>query len=175
MNKQQKIESVTKLSAILKGAPAAILVDYTGLSVKMQQDLKKKLKTVGASMVVVKNTLFKIAGNNVKFPAEILNTSTLAGQTALVLSGEDAVAPLQILAKFAKENELPQFKVGVIEGSFQNKENLIKLSTLPGKDVLRAQVVGGISAPLYGLVGTLQGNIQKLLFILKSKTGRVEG
>ena len=71
-----------------------------------------------------------------------------------------------MLAKFASEFEIPQFKVGIVEKSFQDKESLIKLSMLPGKEALFAQVVGSIGSPLYGLVGTLQGNLQKLVFIL---------
>jgi large subunit ribosomal protein L10 len=169
MKKPEKITLVENLTTTLKGAPAVILVDYAGLSVKLQQKLKKELKPTGSKMFVAKNTFFKIAGDNAKFPKEILDMELLKGQTAIVTTGEDVVAPLQILAKFAKENEIPQFKVGVVEGSFQTKENLIKLSKLPAKEVLYAQVVGGIGAPLYGLVGTLQGNIQKLLYILKAK------
>ena len=61
----------------------------------------------------------------------LLEDSVLQGQTALVISGDDPVAPIQVLGKFAKEFELPKFKVGVVEGTFQDSANLTKLSTLP--------------------------------------------
>ncbi len=173
MKKQEKETFVENLQNDIKDAAAIYLVDYTGLSVKLQQDLKKKLREVDASMVVVKNTLLKIAGQNAKLPDEALTDTVLSGQTALIVANVDPIAPLQIVAKFVKENEIPQFKVGIVENSFQDKTALIKLASLPGKEVLYAQTVGAIGAPLYGLVGTLQGNIQKLLFILKSKAEQV--
>lgn len=167
MKKQEKIDFVKDLEGKMKDAKSVVLVDFTGISVKSQQDLKKRLKEVGSFMVVVKNTLFKIAGQNLKLPEESFSDTILQGPTALIVSGEDPIAPLQVLAKFAKEFELPHFKVGVVEGAFQDKNALEKLSKLPGKEVLFGQVVGSISAPLYGIVGVMQANMQKLVFILQ--------
>ncbi len=172
MKKQEKTFFVQNLSEELKGAKSIILVDYSGLSVSMQQELKKKLKEVDAKMVVVKNTLFKLAGKDAKVLDNVLTDTVLTGQTALVLALEDPVAPLGVLAKFAKEFEVPQLKVGIIEGSFQNKESLNKLSKLPGRDALLIQTVGVISAPTHGIVGTLQANLQELIYILETKAKR---
>lgn len=169
MKKTEKQFFVENLKEELKSATSVVLVDYTGLSVKMQQELKKRLKTVGAKMFVAKNTLFKLAAKDAKLPDSILEDSVLSGPTAYIITEDDPIAFLQVIYKFSKEFELPQFKVGVIEGSFQDKNSLINLSQLPGKDVLYAQVIGSISAPLYGLVGTLQGNLQKLIYILNAK------
>ena len=166
MKKDQKTFFVDNLTEELKTANAAILINFAGMSVKVQQDLKKRLKAVDAKMIVVKNTLFKLAGEKTKIPQEAMTDTALSGQTALVVTEKDPVAPLQVLGKFAKEFEIPQLKVGVIEGFFQNEENLVKLSKLPSKDALVAQALGTISAPLYGLIGTLQGNLQKLVFVL---------
>jgi large subunit ribosomal protein L10 len=146
-----------------------VLVDYVGLSVKMQQDLKKKLKTCEAKMLVVKNTLFKLAGKSAKVPKETLSDEVLSGPTAIIISEKDPIAPLQILAIFAKENEIPNFKVGIIDGNFQDKESLLALSKLSSKEVLLAQTVGAIGAPVYGVIATLQGNLQKLVYILNAK------
>lgn len=168
MNKTEKTLFVGNLSEELKGATSIVLINHSGLSVKMQQDLKKRLKAVNARMEIVKNTLFKLAVTDAKVDNEIASDTVLEGPMAIVITDSDPIAPLQILAKFAVESEVPQFKVGLVEGKFQDKESLVKLSKLPGKEVLYAQVVGGISAPLYGLVGTLQGNLQKLVFILDS-------
>jgi len=175
MKKQEKSFFVQNLTEELKSASSVILVDYAGLTVKAQQDLKKLLREVNARMLVVKNTLLKRAGESAKIDSEALTDTVLQGPTALILSEEDPIAPLQILAKFAKEFEIPQLKVGIVEGSFQNKETLTKLSTLPGKDVLIGQAIGAIGAPIHGLIGTLQGNMQKLVYILEEyKSKRVE-
>jgi large subunit ribosomal protein L10 len=166
----EKVDKVSSLTKQLKSATSAVFVNYAGLSVKKQQALKKELKAGGAAMLVAKNTLIRLAARDANYPEEATTGAVLAGQTALVISNEDPVAPIQILGKFITTHELPQFKAGVIEGRFADKEGLVKLSKLPGKQVLYAQVVGGVAAPMYGLVATLQGNIQKLVWILQSKS-----
>ena len=171
MYKAEKVTLVDNLVEELKDAKSLVLVNYTGLNVKSQQELKRRLKEVNGRMVVVKNTLLKRAIERAKLDDQMATDEILQGQTALVIADEDPIAPIQTLGKFAKETELPKFKVGVVEGSFQNSEALAKLSTLPGRDALLGQVLGALIAPEYGLVGTLQGNIQKLLFILKQKAG----
>lgn len=169
MKKAEKTFFVENLSKELGSATSIVLVDYSGLTVKMQQDLKKRLKEVGGKMEIVKNTLFKLAGKDAKLHENTLSDSVLSGPSALIITTSDPIAPIQVLGKFAKEFEILQFKVGVVEGSFQDKDSLIKISSLPAKEILYAQAVGAISAPLYGIVGVLQGNVQKLLYILKSK------
>lgn len=169
MKKTEKALFVENLTEELKGAKSVILVNYAGLSVSMQEDLKKRLKEVNSRMVVVKNTLLKLAGENAKLPKESLEDTVLTGQNALILAEDDPIAPLQVIYKFAKEFEVPQFKIGIVEGTFQGKEGLEKLSTLPGKDGLLLQVLGTISSPTYMLVGTLEGNLQQLIYILETK------
>jgi len=168
MKKVEKNLFVENLTQELKSAAGVVLVDYTGLSVKLQQELKKRLAQVGAKMLVVKNTLFKLAGKSAEVPEETLNDTALSGPTAIVISEKDSIAPLQVLAKYAKEHEILNFKVGIVDGMFQDKDSLLKLSQLPSKEVLLAQSVGAIGAPLYGIVTTLQGNLQKLLFLLQN-------
>lgn len=172
MNKTNKILQVENLKEQLKTATSVVLIDYTGLTVKAQQDLKKRLAEVGAKMEVVKNTLLKLAGKEAGTPDEVITDTVLSGPVAIVVTQGDPIAPLQVLSKFAKEFEIPNLKVGIVEGKLQDKDALTILSTLPGKDVLFAQVTGAIGAPLYGLVGTLQGNLQKLVYILKEASGK---
>lgn len=170
MKKTEKALFVDNLTQELENAKSVILVNYSGLSVSMQQDLKKRLKEANSRMIVVKNTLLKLAGNNAKLPQESLEDSVLTGQNALIIADEDPIAPLQVIYKFAKEFEVPQFRVGIVEGSFQDKKSLEKLSTLPGKDGLLLQVLGTVASPTYMLVGTLEGNLQQLIYILETKS-----
>lgn len=173
MQKTQKSFFVENLTKELESAKAAILVDFAGLDVAKQQELKSRLREVGAIMKVTKNTLFALAGKSAKLPKEIVTDTVLTGQTAVVLTEADPLAPLQVLAKFAKEFAVPQLKVGIVEGSFQDKDALEKLSMLPAKDVLYAQVIGSIASPAYGLISTLNSNMQKLVYVISeaSKKG----
>jgi len=166
MNKQDKQNFVNDLSVNLKESSSAILVNYSGLDVKAQQELKKRLKEVGATMAVVKNTLLKLSYEKIDAPKEITDTAILSGQTALIYTKGDPIAPLNILGKFAEEFEVPQMKVGLVEGVYQDQEALIKLSKLPGKNELMVQVLGNLASPLYGTVAVLQANLQKLIFVL---------
>lgn len=171
MLKQQKIDLVTKLTPKLKSSSSLVFVNFAGLSVTLQQKLKASLKEIGADMTVVKNTLIKRAGTEAKIDEKVLTDEVLSGQTALILTEGDGISPIQVIGKFAKENNVPQFKVGIVDGSFMNKEGLLKISMLPTKDALFSQVVGSLMSPMYGLVGTLSGNMQKLLYILNAKAG----
>jgi large subunit ribosomal protein L10 len=172
MNRTNKSDLIKGLAPELKKATSIVFVNFAGLSVGLQQKLKLQLKAIGSDMTVVKNTLIKLAGKEAGLAAEALTDEVLSGQTALIMTEGDAVAPIQVLGKFVKENQVPQFKVGIIDGAFQGKEALLKISTLPTKEVLYSQVVGSLMSPMYGLVGTLNGNMQKLLYILKGVSTR---
>jgi large subunit ribosomal protein L10 len=177
MKKIEKIEFVRNLQEELKDAKSVVLVNYAGLGVKAQQELKARLGQVGGKMVVVKNTLLKRAGEGAGIDKNILADTVLTGQTALIIATQDPLAPIQTLGKFAKEftgadgNPTPKFKVGIVEGAFQDEASLGKISTLPGRDALLGQLLGTLMGPEYGLVGTLNGNLQKLVYILKTKAG----
>lgn len=171
MLKADKRLLVQDLSKTLSGASSLVLVNYSGLNVKGQQELKTRLNAVDARMVVVKNTLLKIAAGEAKLDQKAFTDEILQGQTAIVIATGDSVAPIQVLGKFAKELDLPKFKVGIVEGTFSTDLDLAKISTLPTKDILLSQVLGGLMSPMYGLTSTLEGNLQKLVYILKTKAG----
>lgn len=166
MKKAEKVIFVENLKTELKDAKSAVLVNYAGLAVKPQQELKKRLSEVGGKMIVVKNTLLSRAADSAGFDSKNLTSEILSGQTAIIIATDDPVAPIQVLGKFAKEFEVPKFKVGIVEGSFQDATALTKLSALPGRDALLGQFLGTLMGVEYGLVGTLQGNLQKLVYVL---------
>jgi len=169
MKKSEKILFVQNLTEELKSSTGVILVNYSGLTVKAQQELKKRLKAVDARMLVVKNTLLRLSGKGAHVSEDVLSDGVLSGPTALVITEADPIAPLSLLHKFSQEFETPQFKVGLIDGKFQDFDTLIKLAQLPGKEVLSAQLVGTIAGPMYGLAATLQANLEKLVYILKTR------
>ncbi len=162
MKKQEKIFFVENLTAELSSAKSFVLVNFAGLSVKAQQELKLRLQETGAKMIVVKNTLLKRAGEQAKIDSKILSDSVLSGQTAVIIGEKDPLAYIQVLGKFA----VPQMKVGIVEGIFQNPEALAKLAALPGRDILLGQLLGTLTSPIQNLVGTLQNPIQKLIYVL---------
>ena len=174
MKKQEKVAFVDNLTEELKSSKSFVLIDFTGLTVKKQQELQKRLKDIGSRMLVVKNTLFKRASETAKLTPQILTDTILSGQTALITTNSDPITCVQILGKFAKELELLNFKAAIIEDSFYDRESLIKLSMLAGKDALFGQLMSLLAAPSYQLVGTLNSNMQKLVYLLEQERKRVK-
>lgn len=174
MKKTEKTILVDNLSEELKAAKSVVLINYAGMNTKAMVELKGRLKEAGSHLVVVKNTLLKLAGEKAHLDKEVLTDTVLEGQNALILSSEDPIAPLQIIAKFTKEFEVPKMRVGIVEGTFQDEDALSKLSTLPSRDILLGSVLGALMASQYGLVGTLNGNLQKLVYILDVKAKNSE-
>ena len=170
MKKQEKSFFIDNLAEELKDATGVVLVNYSGMDVKSQQKLKKSLKEASAKMVVVKNTLLKIAGEKAGIDKSFLVDEVLEGQNALVISTKDPISSISILGKFSRENESPKLRFGIVDGSFQDTKTLEILSTLPGKDVLMGQVLGSLLSSLYGLTSTLNANLQNLVSILDQKS-----
>lgn len=145
---QQKQQLVADLSEKLKTAAAGVFVDYCGLTVEEDTQLRNKLREANIEYAVVKNTLTKRAANAAGFTEfdEILN-----GPTALALSFEDVVAPARVLAEFAKDKDVFEIKAGFMEGKAMSLEEIDALSKIPSKDTLYAMLAGGLNATIAGL------------------------
>ena len=169
MKKAEKTFLVENLAEELKEATSLVLVNYSGMAVKTQQKLKKELSQVDAKLIVVKNTLLKLAGEKAGIDKNILDKEVLSGQNALIITSKDPVSPISILGKFSKDNQTPKLRFGIIEGSFQDTVSLETLSNLPSKDVLLGQVLTSLMSNLYSLTGVLNSNLQKLVSILDTK------
>ncbi len=156
MPKAKNISVVTELKDKVEKAKSVVVTDYRGLTHKQAEDLHRKVKTIGGEYIVVKNSLLKIASNGIE--------ST--GPTAVLLSYEDEIAPLKELAKFIKATSLPKIKFSMMSGVRYDDKQTEAVAKLPGKQELQAQVVGRLSGPIYGLVYTLNGNLNKLVYVL---------
>ena len=145
---QQKQQMVADLSEKLKTAAAGVFVDYCGLSVEEDTQLRNKLREANIEYSVVKNTLTKRAANAAGYTEfdEILN-----GPTALALSFDDVVAPARVLAEFAKGKDIFEIKAGFMEGKAMSLEEVTALSQIPSKDTLYAMLAGGLNATIAGL------------------------
>ncbi len=142
---------------------SAVLVDYQGMDVARSTDLRRRSREVGVEFIVAKNTLTKRAADE----AGLEDLSEyLVGPTALAFS-DDPVASAKLMAEFADQVESFALKGGLLEGGrVLNEADVVALSKLPGREQLLAQVVGGISSPLTGLVTVLNNTIQGLVVAL---------
>src|SRR3989304_3137684 len=164
MPTQKKIETVAKLAEKLTKARALVLTDYHGLTHQQIEQLRKTVKKADGDFIVAKNTLLGHALTDSRF--QIPDSQPLSGPTALLLSYQDEISPLQALAGFIKQFQLPVLKMGVLEGKLLNGEQLLAIARLPAKEALLAQLVGQLSSPLYRLHYVLRWNLQKLVLTL---------
>ncbi len=163
MPSKKNIVDLTDLQTKRDNSKAVVFAHYHGLKSNQINQLRDKVRDAGGEMVVAKNTLLRIAFGK----SDEIN-STLTGPTAAIFAYEDEIAPLKVVSEFAKENELPKLTAGFFNNQVINADQVTKLSALPGKKELRGQVVGTLSAPLYGLVNVMQGNLRNLVYALKA-------
>jgi large subunit ribosomal protein L10 len=162
VNREEKVRVIESLTAKLR-AGSAVLVDYQGMDVARSTDLRRRSREAGVDFVVAKNTLTRRAADEAG--VEGLQ-EFLIGPTALAFS-EDPVASAKLMAEFADQVESFALKGGLLEGGrILAESDVVALSKLPGRDQLLAQIVGGISSPLTGLVTVLNNTVQGLVVAL---------
>ena len=156
---ESKKAVVEALSGKIKEATSVVFVDYKGINVAQDTDLRKQFRDAGVEYTVVKNTLTRFATeqNGYDFN-EVLN-----GTTAMASTTGDPIAPARIVCEFAKKNKLPlTIKGGIVEGSVLSAAQLNSFGELPSKNALVASVLGTFLAPISSLAFVLdQVRIQK--------------
>ena len=156
-NKKAVVEA---LSGKIKEATSVVFVDYKGITVAQDTELRKQFREAGVEYSVVKNTLTNFATKNAGYDfSEVLN-----GTTAMAYTTGDPIAPARIAAEFAKKNKLKTLAIkgGIVEGSVLSAEQLNSFGELPSKNALVASVLGTFLAPISSLAFVLdQIRVQK--------------
>jgi len=160
---QKKLE-VSEIVEILKKSKGVVLSEYQGIKVDQDTLMRKEMRDSGVTYKVVKNATLVHAFNQLGYKGF---ENDLKGPNAIACS-PDPVAPSRLLSKYAKQINCVKIKSGILEGLRIDVDHVEQLATLPSKDELIARVVGGISAPLYGLVNVLNGNIRGLAVALNA-------
>ncbi len=156
MNRDQKSAVVDEIAEQIERAEAIFAVDYRGLTVTQAADLRAQLRGADAKLRVVKNSLSERAAD--KAGAEALKPM-LQGPTALALVNGDAAVAAKALSDAARSLHILEFKGGLLNGTTLSAEDVRSIARLPARDVLNAQLVGTIAAPLSGLVRGLNALI----------------
>ena len=157
---ESKKAIVDALADKMQNATSVVFVDYKGITVAQDTELRNKFREAGVEYAVVKNTLTRFAANKIGYSEfdELLN-----GTTAMASTTDDPIAPARIVSEFAKKNKnVLKIKGGLVEGKVQSIENLAAFGELPSKNALIAQVLGTFLAPISSLAFVLdQIRIQK--------------
>ncbi|MCI9051468.1 MAG: 50S ribosomal protein L10 [Lachnospiraceae bacterium] len=136
---------VKEISELLDGAKTAVVVDYRGLTVEQDTNLRKQLREAGVVYRVYKNTMINFAIKGTKF--ECL-APHLEGPTAIAISKEDVTAPAKILFNFSKTAEALQLKAGVVDGTYYDEKGIKVIATIPSREELLSKFLGSIQSPI---------------------------
>ena len=140
-----KTSTIDEIKDNFDGAQGVVVVNYSGLTVEQDTQLRKQLREAGVVYKVYKNTLVKRAIAGTEFEPM---TDMLEGPTAIAVSKDDATAPARILYNFSKEAEALELKAGVVEGTYYDTEGIKVIATIPSRDELLAKFLGSIQSPI---------------------------
>ena len=136
---------VDEISASIKDAQSVVLVDYRGLTVEQDTQLRRNLREAGVTYKVYKNTFMNFAFKGTE--CEGL-TQYLEGPSAMAISNDDATAPARVLAEFAKTADKLEIKAGVVEGTVYDAKGMAAIASIPSRDVLISRLLGSMQSPI---------------------------
>ena len=143
---------VQEIAAQLDGAQSAVLVDYRGLTVDQDTDLRKQLREAGVIYKVYKNTMINFAIKDTPFEELAQH---LEGPTAIAISKEDATTPARLITKFAKDAPALEIKAGVVEGTYYDQSGMAAIASVPSREELLSKLLGSLQSPITNLARVL--------------------
>lgn len=143
---------VQAIAEDVKDAVSVVLVDYRGLTVAEDTEMRKQLREAGVVYKVCKNTMMKRAFEGTDF-AQL--DEYLEGPSAIAISKDDATAPARIICKFAKTAQALEVKAGVVEGTVYDANGVAELSKVPSREELLSKLLGSLQSPITNLARVL--------------------
>jgi large subunit ribosomal protein L10 len=173
MLRTDKERVVADLAKQLGESETLMVADYRGLTMPEIDELRGRLLEAGARFRVVKNTLTKLAAEQAG-TTDVLQL--IEGPTAIAfLDAEgDPVAVAKVLSEVARAHDVLVIRGGVLEGVVVGEDEIKRLATLPPADVLRAQLVGAVAAPLTTVVGLFTAPLRDLVGVLDARIRQLE-
>jgi large subunit ribosomal protein L10 len=152
MPRPEKVQAVAIIKERIEGAQAVFLAEYTGLSVKDQQELRRSLRENGAEFKVVKMSMARLAAAELDIDSL---DELLLGPTGLAFADGDPAGAAKALKDFAKSHDTFAVKGGLLGLEFLPPETIAELADLEPRDVLLAKIAGVMQAPMANLAGLL--------------------
>jgi large subunit ribosomal protein L10 len=173
MLRSEKERVVEQLAERLRSAETLMVADYRGLTMPEIDELRTRLLEAGARFTVVKNTLTKLAAEQAG-TTDVLQL--IDGPTAIAfLEAEgDPVAVAKVLNETARAHDVLVIRGGVLEGTVVGDAEIKRLATLPPAEMLRAQLVGALSAPMATIVGVFSAPMRDVVGVLQARIDQLE-
>ena len=155
---EEKKQVVESLAAKIQSAQAGVLVNYEGIKVSEDTELRAALRKAGVEYTVMKNTL---TGRACDIAGYGEMKQYLSGMTAIATSQNDPLAPAKVMKEFADKIECFEIKAGFIDGGILDVAGVEALAATPSKEVLVAKMMGSLMSSLYSFAYVLQAKIDK--------------
>ena len=166
MNKEQKKNYITEMTANFENSEAVLVTHYQGLTVKQLDELRKQMRDQGIQFKITKNKITKLALEKTKCK-ELANLFT--GPTAVALS-KDAISSAKILTKFSKQNNNIKILCGIIGKDILDVAGVAKVATLPTLEEARAKIVGILRSPAQKITSILLAPASKIAILALEKS-----
>lgn len=149
---------VDEIAAGIKDAQSVVLVDYRGLTVEQDTQLRRNLREAGVTYKVYKNTMMNFAfkGTDCEGLSQYLE-----GPSAMAYSNTDATAPARVLAQFAKTADKLEIKAGVVEGVVYDAKGIDSIPSIPSREVLLSRLLGSMQSPVTNFARVLNQLAEK--------------
>ena len=166
MNKEQKKNYITEMTANFENSEAVLVTHYQGLTVKQLDELRKQMRKQGIQFKITKNRITKLALEKTKCK-DLVNLFT--GPTAVALS-KDAISAAKILTKFSKENNNLKILGGIMGKEILDVAAVANVATLPTLDEARAKIIGILRSPAQKIVSILLAPASKIAILALEKS-----
>jgi len=160
MLRQEKVETVDRLSKLFDESNSFFVTDYQGLNVADMTVLRKKLRESNVKYLIAKNTLYKLAAQKSGYDGY---DEFFIGPTAVAFTQDEPSVAAKILHDSYKERDLPRIKVFVVEKERFEGESIKRLADLPPRDILLSQLVAAVESPMSSLVSSLDAVFTELI------------
>lgn len=165
ITRAKKAEMLKNLREKLQRSEAVFVATFRGLKVSEVNEIRKLVREKGGEYRVFKNTLIRIGTENTSYQPV---TELVEGPTALVFVYKDPVEIAKTLKEFVKTHPALELRGFVIKGKKYEAQAIDELVKLPPKEVLLAQLMGTLQAPLANFVGVLSAILRNFLYVLKA-------
>jgi large subunit ribosomal protein L10 len=165
VNRTEKAATIEKIKATVKKSSIVVVADFRGMPVEEMTRFRVKLREISGELVVVKNTLARIALGG---GAHDVIKDNFRENCAIALGMEDPVALAKAVSDFAKTSKTLKIRHGSLEGKFLSADQINALARLPGRNELLAQTLGTLNAVPTGFVSLLANTIRGVLYALKA-------
>jgi large subunit ribosomal protein L10 len=169
ITKEKKQELVKQYMEWMESSRALIVTEYTGLSMKQIDELRRKMREAGGEFHIVKNTLGEIAVKEAGLP---LQEGYFQGSTAIGFAFEDAPTIAKTMTEFARTSEFVKIKGGYLGNAVMSPDQIKALADLPPLPVMRAKLLGTLLAPASQLARILAEPGRQVAAVIKAYADR---